>query len=184
MNKILKISAIIVLPALILSSCFKDEDVDYTDWEAANRRFVAEREAETVNGVPVYTRLAPSWAPEAFVLVKWENDRSKTAKNLKPMDNSQVRVQYALDDINGNRLSDSYSMTASYGDSIYQTQPMKNITGFWHTLTEMRVGDEVTCIIPAVSGYGNLQNGPIPPYSTLVYRIKLVSIPRYEVPSN
>ncbi|MDE5903707.1 MAG: FKBP-type peptidyl-prolyl cis-trans isomerase, partial [Muribaculaceae bacterium] len=137
----------------------------------------------TEGGIPVFTKLTPSWAPAAFTLVKWENDRNLTAKNLQPMDNSLVRVQYALDDIYGNRISDSYSATASYGDSIYQTRPMDNIVGFWNTLTEMRVGDEVTCIIPASAGYGNVQNGAIPPYSTLVYKIKLVSIPRYEVPS-
>ena len=167
-----------------MASCLKDEDVDYNAWEQENTRFVAEKAALTENGLPVYTRLAPTWAPEAFTLVKWENDRARTANNLQPMDNSLVRVQYALDDIYGNRLSDSYSATASYGDSIYQCRPNDNIVGFWHTLTEMRVGDEVTCIIPAVAGYGNVQNGSIPPYSTLVYKIKLVSIPRYEVPSN
>lgn len=177
-------AAIFALAAVpLLTSCLDDNEVDYTEWEQVNTRFVADRQAMNENGQPVYTRLAPAWAPEAFTLVKWENNRSLNADNLKPMDNSLVRVQYALDDIYGNRLSDSYSATASYGDSIYQCRPMDNIVGFWHTLTEMRVGDEVTCIIPAVSGYGNVQQGSIPPYSTLVYKIKLVDIPRYEVPS-
>lgn len=173
----------ILFTCLLLSSCLKDNEVDYSEWEQANTKYVAEHEAMTENGSPVFTRLAPTWAPAAFTLVKWENDRSKTEGNLKPMDNSLVRVQYALENINGTRLSDSYSATASYGDSIYQCRPMDNIVGFWHTLTEMRVGDEVTCIIPAVAGYGNVQQGSIPPYSTLIYKIKLVSIPRYEVPS-
>lgn len=168
----------------LLSSCLKDEVVDYTEWEKANTNFVVEKGALTENGQAVYTRLAPSWAPAAFTLVKWENDRSLTAKNLQPMDNSLVRVKYALDDIYGNRIADSYSATASYGDSIYQTRPLDNIVGFWNTLTEMRVGDKVTCIIPAAAGYGNVQTGSIPPYSTLVYSIELVSIPNYEVPSN
>lgn len=182
--KIKVLTATILAFSLVsLTSCLKDDEVDYTEWEQANTRFVAEHEAMTENGAPIYTRLTPSWAPAAFTLVKWENDRSLTAKNLKPMDNSLVNVQYALDDIYGNRIADSYSSTASYGDSIYQTRPLDNILGFWHTLTEMRVGDEVTCIIPATAGYGNVQNGSIPPYSTLVYKIKLVSIPRYEVPS-
>lgn len=183
MKKISLLPLALAAAMLPLSACLKNDEVDYTDWEAANTRYVAEHEAMTVDGQPVYTKLVPSWAPAAFTLVKWENDRSKTANNLKPMDNSLVRVQYALDDINGNRIADSYSATASYGDSIYQTRPLDNILGFWHTLTEMREGDEVTCIIPANAGYGNVQNGVIPPYSTLVYRIKLVSIPRYEVPS-
>lgn len=183
MTKTLTTAILLTGTLLTLTSCLKDNEVDYNEWEQANTRYITEHAAMTEQGRPVYTRLAPAWAPEAFTLVKWENDRSLTANNLQPMDNSLVRVQYALDDIYGNRLSDSYSMTASYGDSIYQCRPNDNIVGFWHTLTEMRVGDEVTCIIPAVAGYGNVQNGSIPPYSTLVYKIKLVSIPRYEVPS-
>ena len=172
-----------VVAVMSLSSCLKDDEPDYNTWQQLNTQFVADKEALTENGVPVFTKLIPSWSPAAFTLVKWENDRSLTANNLKPMDNSLVRVQYALNDIYGNRISDSYSATASYGDSIYETRPLNDIIGFWHTLTEMRVGDEVTCIIPATAGYGNVQNGSIPPYSTLVYRIKLISIPRYEVPS-
>lgn len=183
----MKISNLLFIPAvglLLLSSCLKDDEIDYTEWEQKNTRYVAEMEALTKDGVPVYTRLTPSWAPAAFTLVKWENDRALTSGNLKPMSNSLVRVKYELNDIDGNRIADSYSATASYGDSIYQTRPHDNIVGFWNTLTEMAVGDSVTCIIPAPAGYGNVQNGKIPPYSTLVYKIKLVSIPRYEVPSN
>lgn len=177
------LAAIGTITATGLTSCLNDDEPDYNEWQQLNSQYVAEKEALTEGGIPVFTKLTPSWAPAAFTLVKWENDRNLTAKNLQPMDNSLVRVQYALDDIYGNRISDSYSATASYGDSIYQTRPMDNIVGFWNTLTEMRVGDEVTCIIPASAGYGNVQNGAIPPYSTLVYKIKLVSIPRYEVPS-
>ncbi|MDE7081253.1 MAG: FKBP-type peptidyl-prolyl cis-trans isomerase [Muribaculaceae bacterium] len=177
------LAAIGAVTATCLTSCLNDDEPDYNEWQQLNSQYVAEKEALTEGGIPVFTKLTPSWAPAAFTLVKWENDRNLTAKNLQPMDNSLVRVQYALDDIYGNRISDSYSATASYGDSIYQTRPMDNIVGFWNTLTEMRVGDEVTCIIPASAGYGNVQNGAIPPYSTLVYKIKLVSIPRYEVPS-
>ena len=172
------------LVALFASSCLKDDEVDYTEWNQRNIDYITSHEAMTDNGQPVYPRLAPDWSPAAFALVKWENDRTLTEGNLQPMDNSLVRVQYALDDIDGNRLSDSYSARASYGDSIYQTRPNQNITGFHYVVTQMRVGDEVTAILPAAAAYGNVQTGSIPPYSTLIYKIKLVSIPRYEVPSN
>lgn len=182
--KISKIHIILLAAtASLLSSCLDDNDVDYNDWQQKNTAYVAEQEAKVVNGAKVYTRIAPVWAPDAFTLVKWHNKRELTASALRPMDNSLVRVQYAVDDIDGNRIDDSYSFRAAYGDSIYECRPMDNIVGFWNTLTQMRVGDDVTCIIPANAGYGNVQNGKIPPYSTLVYRIKLVSIPRYEVPS-
>lgn len=173
--------AILLLAPVVLSSCLGDDEVDYSEWEQENLEFVAQKEAETLNGVKVYQKVAPSWAPSAFSLIKWENDRSKTEKNLVPLSNSLCRVKYDLDDIDGNRISDSYSST-SYGDSIYQTRPNQNIVGFWNALTMMHVGDSVTCIMPAIAAYGNTAYGSVKPYSTLVYHIKLVSIPAYEVP--
>ena len=88
-----------VVAVMSLSSCLKDDEPDYNTWQQLNTQFVADKEALTENGVPVFTKLIPSWSPAAFTLVKWENDRSLTANNLKPMDNSLVRVQYALNDL-------------------------------------------------------------------------------------
>lgn len=167
--------------ALALSSCIDDDEPDYTDWQARNTEYVEKAEASMVDGKKEYSKMAPDWSPQAFILVKWVNDRAKTEKNLRPMDNSLVRVKYALDDIDGNRIDDSYSQK-TYGDSIYQTKPMNNITGFWFLLTQMRVGDRVKCIMPANSAYGNVTSGTLPPYSTLIYDVELVSMPGYEVP--
>ena len=171
------------LTTILFASCLKDDNtVDYTEWEQKNMAFVTEKQAlVTPEGRPLYTRLAPDWAPQAFCLVKWENDRSLTADNLRPLSNSLVKVKYDVDDINGNRLSDSSSST-THGDSIYQCRPNQNIIGFWNCVTNMQVGDSVTCIIPYVAGYGSTPNGTIKPYSTLVYHIKLVSIPAYQLP--
>ncbi|MDE5903383.1 MAG: hypothetical protein K2H21_09230, partial [Muribaculaceae bacterium] len=96
------LAAIGAVTATGLTSCFNDDEPDYNEWQQLNSQYVAEKEALTEGGIPVFTKLTPSWAPAAFTLVKWENDRNLTAKNLQPMDNSLVRVQYALDDIYGN----------------------------------------------------------------------------------
>lgn len=177
------VSGLLIL-STALSSCLKDDTVDYTEWEQQNTKFVADAENEkNPDGTSKYLRIAPDWAPKAFCLVKWENDRSLTAGNLRPLSNSVVRVKYDLESIEGKRISDSYSST-TYGDSIYQTRPNSNIVGFWNCVTNMNVGDSVTCIMPYVSAYGETGSGSIKPYSTLVYHIKLVSIPAYELPSN
>ncbi len=169
--------------ATLMSACIKDDTIDYSEWEQQNTKFVADAENEkNPDGTSVYTRLAPDWAPNAFCLVKWENDRSLTSGNLRPLSNSIVRVKYDLESIEGTRISDSYSST-TYGDSIYQTRPNANIVGFWNCVTNMHVGDSVTCIMPYVSAYGQTGNGSIKPYSTLVYHIKLVSVPSYELPN-
>lgn len=179
--KKLFLTILLILP-FALTSCLDDNEVDYTEWEKENTDFVTKKMNEKdASGNPLFTRIAPDWAPEAFCLVKWENDRSLTEKNLMPLSNSVTRVKYELELIDGTKISDSYSST-TYGDSIYQSRPNQNIVGFWNCLTNMHVGDSVTCIIPAVSGYGSTAQSSIKPYSTLVYRIKLVSIPAYELP--
>ena len=45
----------------------------------------------------------------------------------------------------------------------------------------MNVGDSVEIIIPYNMGYGGSQTGIIKPYSTLIFNLKLVDIPYYEV---
>lgn len=173
----------IPLLALLLSSCLGDDNtVDYTEWEQQNTSYVAEQEVKLApDGSRLYTRLVPEWAPNAFCLVKWETDRAATANNLRPLSNSLVNLKYDVEDIEGKRISDSYSST-TYGDSIYQCRPNQNIIGFWNCVTNMQVGDSVTCIIPYVAGYGESGNGSVKPYSTLIYHIKLVSIPAYQLP--
>lgn len=166
---------------MILSACMKDDETDWTGWKIKNDQYIIDAESQTVGSNKVYQRIAPDWAPTAFCLIKWENDRSLTKKNLMPLDNSICDVKYAVDNIEGQRISDSYS-TFTYGEGIYRCRPNQNIPGFWYALTQMHVGDKVICIIPAISGYGSVAYGSIPPYSTLVYTIELVSIPAYEVP--
>lgn len=45
----------------------------------------------------------------------------------------------------------------------------------------MRVGDSARIVIPYNLGYGSSNSGVIKPYSTLVFDLKLVDIPYYEV---
>lgn len=165
-----------------MTSCFNDDDSvaeKYKEWREQNDKYVLEQEARTdENGDPYYTKIIPSWAPQAYSLVHWHNDRSQTAGNLSPMDNSTVQIKYELFNVEGEKLSDSFSNT----DSLYTSRPSQNIVGMWATLTNMNVGDSVTIVIPSQAGYGELIRGNIPPYSTLVYNVKLKAIKAYEVP--
>lgn len=159
-----------------LTGCFDDSDSlaeQYKDWRVKNENYV-----DSVESLGEYTKLAPTWAPGGFALVKWHNDRTLTENNLSPMDNSVVNITYELFDIEGNRLSDSFTKQ----DSIYTSRPNQNIIGVWAPLTQMHVGDSVTIVIPSQAGYGEYPNGNIKPYSTLIYNIKLKSISAYEVP--
>lgn len=183
MKKTFLYASLIVLLASILSSCLGDNDVDYTEWKKQNDAYYLQCMDSIKDGKRVYEQIIPSWAPSTSVLVKWHNDRSLTAKELSPLDNSTVYVKYALETIDGTKIQNSYSST-TYGDSIYRTQPSQNIIGFWAALTNMHVGDSVTMVIPASAGYGSSASGSIKPYSTLIYHVKLKSIPAFEIPSS
>lgn len=171
----------IVAGCCALTSCLEGDDDStakkYAEWREKNEKFVAEAEAKMENGARYYTRIEPSWAPEAFSLVHWHNDRSLTEKNLSPLDNSTVEITYELFDIEGNRIGDSFANI----DSIYRSRPSQNILGVWAPLTHMHIGDSVTIVLPSQSGYGERSYGSIQPYSALVYNIKMKAIPAYEV---
>lgn len=168
------------LMAVILSGCLSEDDQpDYVEWKKQNEEYVTKMEDLTENGEKVYTKVTPEWAPNDFVLIKWHNDRSLTEKNLKPLSNSTVNIKYEMEDVDGNSLGDSYSMTTN-GDSIYQSIPNENIVGMWVAMTSMHVGDSVTLVIPAGSAYGSSSRGSILPYSALIYHVKMKGIPNYE----
>lgn len=164
---------------LLTASCLKDnDDTDDTElWKSRNEQFITETAKDTQ-----YEKITPAWAPNAYVLVKWHNDRSLTQKNLVPMDNSTVDVKYELRDIDDNLLDSSYASTA-FGDSIYRTQPEGTVIGFHTALTHMHVGDSVTMVMPYQAGYGTQSVGKIKPFSTLIFHLKLKSVYRYEIPN-
>lgn len=167
---------------LLLTSCFDDGDSKaetYKEWKERNEQYLTNAMDSTdVDGGPFYEMIIPSWAPNTYVLIHWHNDRSLNQNNLSPMDNSTVSITYELFDIDGKELSTSFTNP----DSLYTSKPSSNIIGVWAGLTHMNVGDSVTMVIPSQAGYGEYSNGSIPPYSTLIYYIKMKAIPAYEVP--
>lgn len=162
--------------ACVGTSCLKSDVDDYESWKNENDAWL-----KTID-TNEYLKVAPDWAPENYIYVKWHNDRSLTEKNLVPFSTSTVKTKYEMTDINGKALGNSY--TASTGDSVYQTQPQKNIVGFCAVLTMMHVGDSVTVIIPYNSAYGSESRGSILPYSNLIYHTKLKEIVAFEKPDN
>lgn len=88
----------------------------------------------------------------------------------KPRNDQSVEVSYE------GRLSNG-----TVFDSSQEGQPVtfacnQLIPGFTTALTNMQVGSEWEVYIPWNQAYGAQQSGPIPPYSALVFKIKLVKI--------
>lgn len=166
---------------LVLPSCLDDNDVDYSEWKEANETYYTSTQAETnPDGSKAYETISPDWAPGYEALVKWHTPRQ--TDEITPMDNSVVDVVYELKNINGTTLDSSYS-NSLWGDSIYRTTPKNCIPGFWITLTQMAPGDSVTAVVPWVSAYGKTGTTTVPPYSTLIFNIKLKKIVAWEVPN-
>ncbi|MDE5870870.1 MAG: FKBP-type peptidyl-prolyl cis-trans isomerase [Muribaculaceae bacterium] len=167
--------------AAVLSSCLGNDDdsFDYDAWINLNETYYT-RMADTIgaDGKKVFEKISPVWVPGVTILAQWHNDRSVTADRLVPMDNSTCDVVYECYYVNGTMLDASYK---HYSDSIFKCKPNTNIVGFWAMLTNMHVGDSVTCVIPTNAAYGALSSSGVIPYSTLIYNMKLKAISAYEV---
>lgn len=175
-------SLLLFLPILsaVMVSCLDDDSNNpYRDWKKQNDNWLVNFESDVTSGRKDYEKIVPDWAPQNSVYVKWHNDRSQTEKNLSPLSTSTVDITYALENIEGTSLGDSFSSTA-YGDSIYRSQPHQNIAGMWIAMLNMHVGDSVTMVIPYLSAYGAQGRGSIDPYSTLIYHVKMKAVSRFE----
>lgn len=169
----------LLLPAVlfILSSCLGgDEYEDYKEWYQENIDYITKLENGNGLGQKEYEKIIPDWDKSSFVLMKWHNNRAETANTLTPLDNSTIAVKYMLTTIKGDTIDSSYAQA----DSLYNCRPCEMINGFWVATTNMHVGDSVTAVIPFTSGYGVSGSGAIPPYSTLIFQIKLAKIVSYE----
>ncbi len=66
-----------------------------------------------------------------------------------------------------------YSDSRLYGPHRYYVQPTD---GFFEGIRKMKEDGEATFIIPSDLAYGGSRYGSIPPYSTLIYHVKLLDV--------
>lgn len=185
MNNIsIKSVFILLLGVVAITSCSDDNEStwdEYEDWRNENVAFYDEQKfLMTPQGTNYYQTLSPSWNSSGQILIRYLNDRSLTAGNLSPLLNSTVDVKYIGRLYTGEAFDSSYNQTA-YGDSIFRAQPSGLIGGWQIALLNMNVGDSVEIVVPYNMGYGSSGSGAVKPYSTLIFNLKLVDIPYYEV---
>lgn len=176
---------LLLLPVAMLlvamASCNDKDDVwdQYKEWHDLNVDFYNQQKfAISDDGQARFQTLTPVWNNSASILINWLNDRSATGNNLMPLLTSTVAVKYRGTLYNGVPFDSSYLAK----DSLFTTTPGSVISGWTVALLNMHVGDSVEVVIPYVMGYGaNGSGSAIPPFSTLLFNIKLVDILDYEV---
>lgn len=185
MRKLLYLALAAISLMWITISCDDNSSWNtYEKWRVDNEEWLAKQETLTnPDGTPYYTKIVPGWYPKSGVLIHYFNDRTLTEGNLEPLVNSTVDVKYIGRLYNDEAFDSSFNNTA-WGDSIYRVQPLNTIVGWQIALTNMRVGDSARVVIPFMEAYGVSTTSAIPPYSNLVFDIKLVDIYRYEMSNN
>lgn len=169
----------------IIPACSLDPEKDtweyYEDWRNANNEWLDEQAARVdENGNLYYNKYIADFDDNAYVLMRFLNDRSLTANNLSPKYTSTCDVKYIGRNYLDEAFDSSFTQTAN-GDSIYRVAGLSGvITGWAVALQNMHVGDSVEVIVPYSQGYGSQKYGDILPYSHLKFNIKLVDIPAYE----
>ena len=166
-----------LIGSFILTSCLDDDSYeDYLDWKAENEAFF-DAMRDSINpetGKAYFDSLSPLSYPDSYVLYHIVD--SGYVDSLKPLYTSTVNVTY-------NGRLDNHTTHSDEGTTDFLVNNM--IVGWIWMLQNMVVGEEVEVIIPWQLGYGAAGNGAaIPPYSTLVFEIKLNSIPKDETGTN
>lgn len=159
------------LALLVLPACFHDNNdaVDYSEWRELNTKaFNDSMLLENEYGELVYTVYTPNWDPSFSILLKWDEE-SEDPSEVRPLSTSTCHVKYTLSNVDGETLDSSANFTCV---------PNQMVTGFMAALSQMRVNDSITTVLPYTAGYGVYGYGGIPPYSTLVFGIRLDSISR------
>ena len=163
---------VLAISLFILPACFHDNEdkIDYNQWRDLNTKaFNDSMMLVDKEGNLEYISYSPNWDPSFSVLLKWHNDRSENKDKVSPLSTSTCHVKYTLTNISGTRLDSSANMVCI---------PNQMITGFMAALTQMNVKDTVTVVIPYTAGYGASGYGGVPPYTTLIFGIRLDSISR------
>jgi len=84
-----------------------------------------------------------------------------------------VTVNYVGTLTNGTKFDSSYDRNAPY---TFRLGAGSVIAGWDQGVVGMKVGGKRRLTIPPSLGYGSQANGPIPPNSTLIFEIELLSI--------
>ena len=93
----------------------------------------------------------------------------KRGNNVFPKENDIVAFHYIGYYLNGEVFDSSYDKSRPL---IVQLGESQMIKGLEYSLLKMDKGAKAKVIIPFYLAYDNMVNGPVPPYSNLIYSYK------------
>lgn len=97
----------------------------------------------------------------------------RQGNNVFPKDNDVVAFHYVGYYLNGEIFDSSYD---KFRPLIVQLGEDKLIKGLEYALLKMDKGAKSKVIIPFYLAYDNMENGPVPPYSNLIFELELIDI--------
>ena len=98
-------------------------------------------------------------------------------KGAIPQSTDKVKVHYKGTLIDGTEFDSSYSRKDKDGNPQPSTfRANQVIKGWTEALTSMPVGSKWELYIPQDLAYGSQDTGTIPPFSTLIFEVELLSI--------
>ncbi|MBO5052745.1 MAG: FKBP-type peptidyl-prolyl cis-trans isomerase [Muribaculaceae bacterium] len=186
-SKLTAIAALLALSAPIFTACNDDDssktDANYAAWNKANQAWLDEQQNRLdENGKAYYKKVVPTWNSSAYVLIHQFNDPEETKDNLVPLLTSTVDVRYRVTLYDGTPIDSSSTITSPVPGALRtQLNSSGLISGWKIALTHMHVGDTCEIIIPYAQAYGITGLNTVKPYSNLVFNMRLLDIPYYEV---
>jgi FKBP-type peptidyl-prolyl cis-trans isomerase FkpA len=117
-----------------------------------------------------HNREQPGWSesPEGL---QYHVDTEASGDSPKPAPGSRVTVHYE------GRLIDGRVFDSSYMRGEPATFPLSGVIEGWQIgVPMMRKGETWTFAIPASLAYGEANAGPIPPGSTLIFKVELLEV--------
>ncbi|MFD2034068.1 FKBP-type peptidyl-prolyl cis-trans isomerase [Belliella marina] len=172
-----KLSLLVFSALALLSSCISEEE-NYTIRLEQDKEAILKYISE--NPMPAMGEFKD--VPNG-VYIFWK-EKMNTTDTLKIGDT--LLIDYTgrlLDNTVFDTSNDSIAKAHNIHNSQRTYKPMEYlvgrdrlIQGFEFALTKMQEGDKVTTIFPSLFGYGNTQQGSIPPNSPLIFEIHMVEV--------
>ncbi|MCQ2093423.1 MAG: FKBP-type peptidyl-prolyl cis-trans isomerase [Bacteroidaceae bacterium] len=197
-----KLTLIFAVAGVLFSLCScseKDEVDEYDNWEARNIQLidsVAKVAALNADGKwEVIKAFNMGDSAELYRDNKncfiYVHKMDKGEKDLMPLFKDSVRIHYSARVIPTNLYPQGYCFKKTYSTNVLNEATDvpelrcvgDNVVGLSTAILNMNEGDRWTVYVPYYLGYGETDNKEygVPPFSTLIYDIKLAKIYRFGI---